>query len=191
MPLIIALALGIIIEIVLLCMVIASEKQPEITAPADAIIILGAKVMPDGQLSTTLHYRVTAALDAYNAGWGEYIIACGARGDDEPAPEADIIAAYLTERGVPPAFIIRDADSYNTYENLVNARALMEERGLGTAIIITSNYHVRRALWLCESLGINARGIGAQASDYPYLHWVMRLRETLSWAKYFTVDRWR
>jgi uncharacterized SAM-binding protein YcdF (DUF218 family) len=191
MPLVCALALGVIIEVVFLCLVIASEKQPEVEAPADAIIVLGAKVMPDGWLSTTLHYRVNAALDAYNAGLGEYIIACGARGDDEPAPEADVIAAYLVERGVPPDVIIKDLDSYNTYENLLNARALMEERGLSTAIVITSNYHVQRALWLCESLGIDARGIGAQASDYPFLLWMMRLRETVAWAKYFTLDRWR
>jgi uncharacterized SAM-binding protein YcdF (DUF218 family) len=191
MPLIIALALGVIIETVLLCLVIASEKQPEINAPADVIIVLGARVMPDGGLSTTLYYRVNAALDAYNAGLGEYIIACGARGDDEPASEADTIAAYLIGRGVPPDVIIKDLNSYNTYENLINAKALMEERGLSTAIITTSNYHVQRALWLCESLGIDARGIGAQASNYPFLRWMMRLRETVAWAKYFTLDRWR
>ena len=191
MPLIIALALGIIIEIVLLCLVIASEKQPEIREPADVIIILGARVMPDGRLSTTLYYRVSAALDAYNAGLGEYIIACGARGDDEPVAEAEVIAVYLIERGVPPDVVIRDLNSYSTYENLVNARALMAERGFRTAIVTTSNYHIQRALWLCESLGIDARGIGAQASDYPLLHWTMRLRESAAWVMYFTVDKWR
>ena len=182
-------ALAVAFEGAMLFLVVRAEKQPRPLAKADAIIVLGARVQPDGALSTQLEYRVLKALELYQAGLSDYIITTGARGADEPAAEASAMANYLIGRGVPEDRILIEDRSYSTIESLKNAQALLAGRGLATAIVVTSDYHVQRALWYARDIGLSAQGAGTQASNYPALLWQSRLRETLAWMKYFTVDK--
>jgi vancomycin permeability regulator SanA len=85
-------AVGAALELGLMCAVFVSEKTPRTLSRRDAIIVLGARVMPDGELSTTLLHRVQTALKAYQDGYGKLIIVCGAKGRDEPETEAGAMA---------------------------------------------------------------------------------------------------
>ena len=183
---------GILFEGTLLVMVIRSESQPPISEPADVIIVPGAKVMPDGVLSNTLEFRVMEAAEAYRSGLGKVIIVCGAQGHDEPIAEAAAMRAYLLENydDIPPDAVIEEGASYSTVENFRNAKKIMDARGDVTAVVITSNYHIQRSIWLARGAGIDAQGIGSRASLYPYTHWKLRIRETVAWVKYFLLDRW-
>jgi len=172
-----------------LFLIVRAEKLPRPLVKADAIIVLGARVQPSGELSTQLEYRTLKALELYEAGLGDYIIPTGAQGRDEPQTEASAMADYLIGRGVPEERILLEDQSYNTIENLRGAQALMAERDLTTAIIVTSDYHVQRSLWNARDIGLDAQGAGAQASNFPALLWASRLRETVAWAKYLIVDR--
>lgn len=71
---------------------------------------------------------------------------------------------WLIERGVSPDDVVPETSSFNTRENLEYAQAIMEHRGLQKALIVTSDYHVARALALCEQVGIDATGKGALQS---------------------------
>ena len=116
---------------------------------------------------------------------GSMVIACGAQGDNEPCTEAEAIRRWMIEQGVPEDAVIVEDRSTNTRENLENARAIMAERGFGTAAVCTSNYHLRRALWLARDLGIDACGIAAPSTKNVVSLVRGRLRETCSWILYF------
>ena len=151
---------------------------------SDCIIVLGARVRPDGTLSDSLRYRCESALAAWEQGLAPFLIVCGAQGTDEPVAEAEAMRAWLTERGVPEENIVLEADSYNTEQNLENAHALMQARGWESAIVVTSDYHLERALWIARDAGVEASGIAAE-SPHPLGIWLKnRLREACSWCVY-------
>lgn len=177
-------AAGAIVELGLMTAVFLCEKTPRPVSKRDAIILLGARIMPDGELSTTVLHRVETALDAYQKGCGKLIIACGARGRDEPETEAGAMARWLIARGVPASAIAVDDQSTDTVQNLANARAEMDARGYKTAIIVTSDYHLTRALWLASDQGLDAIGAAAPGNDTWGRRIEARFRESLSWVNY-------
>lgn len=149
---------------------------------SDVIIVLGAQVKPDGTPSVALERRLTLALETYRES-PQMIIVCGAKGSNEPATEASVMHAWLVERGVDSTHVLEEPDSFNTRENLRNAKALMEQNGLKTALVITSDYHVPRALALCRDVGVDATGKGSPSKIEYFIR--NHLREGASWIKYF------
>ena len=158
---------------------------PREAADADCVIVLGARVWPDGRMSRVLKTRVDAALDAWRAGKTQNIIVCGAQGRDEPRTEADAMAEYLLEQGVPEESIFLDDASYDTRENIANAKAIMDENNWQNAMIATSDYHVERALWMAADAGIPATGLSAPTPKTFRAFWLGRMRETVSWVLYW------
>ena len=151
----------------------------------DAIIVLGAQVKPDGEPSVQLSWRLDAAKQAYDRK-AVPIVVCGAKGADEPAPEADVMKAYLVKAGVPEKDILTDPKSFNTRQNLKNASELLKPlQGIHTVLVVTSDYHVPRSLALARDLGFEATGLGSPCkSEY----WIKNhARETLAWVKYLGV----
>lgn len=152
-------------------------------ADFDAIIVLGAQVKPDGTPNVQLQWRLDAAFEA----WQKRpvpIVVCGAQGRDEPAPEGEVMRNDLIARGVPAEQVLADTASFNTRENLRNAAALLRGSDVKTVCIVTSDYHLPRALALAEDEGFRAVGIKS-----PTLGGWYRVknytRETLSWFKFW------
>ena len=101
---------------------------------------------------------------------------------NEPAPEGEVMRAWFISYDCPEEDVIAEIDSFNTRENLINARAIMEERGLVRALIVTSDYHVPRALAIARKVGIAASGRGSPSKPQYFLR--NHLREGLSWIKF-------
>ena len=95
---------------------------------------------------------------------------------------------WLVSRGCPEEDVIAETASFNTRENLTNAHAIMTEKGLSRALIVTSDYHVPRALALARQLGIDASGRGSPSKPQYFLH--NHLREGLSWIKFLMESGW-
>ena len=152
---------------------------------SDCVIVLGARVWPDGRMSKSLLYRCESALEAWRSGLAQNIIVCGAQGDDEPAAEADVMAAWFVKSGVPEESVWKDAASVNTQENLENAAEIMAERGWKTAIIATNDYHVQRALWIARDVGIDACAVAARSPGSAKAWLLSRVREPVSWVLYW------
>ena len=161
----------------------AMDRTPP--RPSDCIIVLGARVWPDGRLSNSLEYRCESALEAWQNGVAPEIIVCGGKGANEPEIEAVAMKRWLTARGVPEALIHTDETSANTVENLENARAIMQANGFATAAVCTSDYHLRRALWIARDAGIAATGIAAKSPKKLDTLISNRLRESCSWVLYW------
>lgn len=148
---------------------------------SDVVIVLGAQVLADGTPSVALERRLTLSLSIYQEK-RQTVIVCGAQGSDEPAPEGEVMRDWLIARGARPEDVVAETASFNTRENLLFAREIMERRGLSRATVVTSDYHVARALSLCRQVGIEATGAGSESKPEYWLK--NHVRETLSWAKF-------
>lgn len=144
--------------------------------PGDAIIVLGAKLIGN-EPSTMLRLRLDEAVKLFNESYAPNIIVSGAQGPDEIASEAAAMQSYLISRGIPPDHIIIEDRSFNTYQNLNNCRAIMNERGLKRAIIVSNASHIRRALVLARNIGLEATGAPAPMANNAYLTAKQYIRE--------------
>ena len=160
-------------------------RRSEDVPAYDAIIVLGAQVREDGTPSVQLQWRLDAAAKAWRTR-AVPVVVCGAQGADEPEPEAFVMKRVLEEAGVPGDMILTDPESRNTRENLENARrALMSEGADPTVLIVSSDYHVPRAMALAEDAGFKAAGLGSPCKPE---YWIKNhFRETLAWVKYWVV----
>ena len=183
--LLVCIAVGAAVGLTVLTAVCLSAGRTWVPEKSDCIVVLGAHVWMDGRLSNVLTYRCEAALDAWRNGVAPAIIVCGAQGSGEPTTEAAAMRAWMIGHGVPEDAVVAEDRSVNTLQNLENARAIMEARGWKKAAVCTSNYHLRRALWLARDVGLDATGIAAPSTRNPVSFARGRLRETCSWILYF------
>ena len=147
---------------------------------SDVIIVLGAQVKEDGTPSEALRRRIIAALEVYQEK-RQTIIVCGAQGSNEPRAEGDVMRDWLIAQGVREEDVVAETASFNTRQNLEYAKAMMEHRGLSQALVVTSDYHVARALELCRQVGISATGKGSPSKPEYFIK--NHFREGLSWIK--------
>jgi Uncharacterized conserved protein len=149
----------------------------------DAIIVLGAQVKPDRTLSVQLSWRMDAAIEAYQKK-NVPIVVCGAQGPDEPCTEAEAMREYLLKEGIPENSILSDPESFNTNENLENAKELLKEfPDIRRVLIVTSDYHVPRSLAIAQDVGFEAEGLGAKCLPERWIK--NHAREALAWCKYW------
>lgn len=171
-------ALGLILA-VQLC-----ARKRRTARRSDCLIVLGAMVHPDGRLSHTLQFRCAAAAEAFRNGIAPVVIVCGGQGRREPIPEALAMRAELMRLGVPECAILIDAASRDTRQNLTCAKALMDARQDRSCAIVTSDYHVQRALWIARDLHMDACGIPSRTAR-TWKRWIKtRITESVSWIKY-------
>jgi uncharacterized SAM-binding protein YcdF (DUF218 family) len=160
------------------------EKNIAPASDFDAIIILGAQVKPEGVPSLQLEYRLDKAFELYTL-HPCIIITCGAQGLNEPTSEAEFMREWLVQKGVPPECVLTDSASFNTRQNIQNAVILLDSLGAYRPIIITSDYHVPRAIALAADEGLSAAGAGSRCQN-DIVNWSRNhLREALAWCKYW------
>ena len=176
--------LGILFYLGVVAMVVYRTKNVPPAGEYDAIIVLGAQVKPDGTPSIQLQWRIDAAAQA----WKDrncLVVVCGAQGSNEPAPEAHVMREELIKQGVEEGSILMDDQSFNTRQNIANAIKLMEGRGVEHVLIVTSDYHLPRAMALAEDAGLTASGLGSPTKQ-GLRFWLKNYgREGLAWIKYW------
>lgn len=171
----------------LVAFVTIKEKSVPMADPREtqAIIALGAQVQSDGSLSVQLQWRLDKTLEMYRAS-PQLVVVCGARGENEPITEAQAMYDYLLANGVEEAFLLKEDTSFNTRQNLTNAKTLLPA-DVKKVLIVTSDYHLPRALALAEDVGFDAVGVG---SPIKAEYWIKNhFREALAWVKYL-LQKW-
>jgi SanA protein len=134
-------------------------------------IVFGAGVDPSGHLSPVLADRVDTALDLYRTGKAQKLLLTGDNRFlwyNEPGSMAD----YLMERGVPRSDLVLDYAGRRTYDSCYRAKHIF---GIGQAILVTQNYHLDRALFTCNRLGIDAIGMAPGRTRTNLAFWVREL----------------
>ena len=148
----------------------------------DCLIVLGAQVR-DGGPSPVLTYRLETACDYLAENPETRCIVSGGQGQNEPAAEADVMAAYLIERGIDPDRIIIENRSSNTKENVEFSAALLDP-ARDRVGVVTNDFHVFRGTALARKAGYaHVTGIAAP-SNLDILPNNL-VRESLSLAKDF------
>ncbi|MBJ7348738.1 MAG: YdcF family protein [Thermoleophilaceae bacterium] len=129
---------------------------------AQAAIVLGALVEPDGRLSQMLGDRVQRAVELWRAGKVDRIIVSGDHGQwtyDEP----DAMRKELQRKGVPAHVIFTDHAGFNTWASMVRAHKVF---GVNNVIVITQGFHMPRALYLARRAGLEVHGLTADLHPY-------------------------
>lgn len=147
---------------------------------ADAILVLGAGIKKDGSPSDMLADRIKVGVSLYEAGASDMLLMSGdgaRKGYDETAT----MKRVAVEAGVPESDIVCDTLGLSTYESILRAR---DEYGVKYIAIVTQEYHLYRALYIADRLGVSAVGVSADLR--PYRGQTYReLREILARVKDF------
>ncbi|WP_062465818.1 SanA/YdcF family protein [Demequina maris] len=123
--------------------------------PADAALVLGARVWPDGRPSRFLRQRVEAGAALYHRGVVPLLVLTGAEHNREGLDETEAMERTALELGVPESALVRDGSGHDTRASARNAKDTL---GLGSVIVCTQEFHVPRAMWLCRSVGLDTQG---------------------------------
>jgi vancomycin permeability regulator SanA len=131
-------------------------------APATPVaLVLGAGLNSDGTPKPYLLVRLEDTLRLYQDGKIRAILVSG----DNSEVDYDEVAAmsrWLVDRGVPARKVVADHAGFDTYDSCVRARKIF---GVRKALVVTQEFHVRRAVYLCQHAGIDAVGVGSAAPD--------------------------
>lgn len=134
----------------------------EIQGEYDCIIVLGAGVRPDGTPSDMLLDRLKTGVLAYNSAVAPKLIMSGDHGRKN-YDEVNTMKNYALNNGIASADVFMDHAGFSTYDSMYRARDVFEVK---KAIIVTQKYHLYRALYLAESMGIDCIGISADLNKY-------------------------
>ena len=142
-------------------------------APASpAAIVLGAGYWPSGRLSHALADRMDTAIALYEAGKVNKLLLTGDnRVADYNEPAA--MAEYAQARGVPRQDLVLDYAGRRTYDSCYRASVIF---GADRAILVTQEFHLPRALYTCNQLGLETVGVVADRRTYQRAAWY-QLRE--------------
>jgi len=145
---------------------------PKEVPRADAILVLGAYVYPNGSMSPMLADRITVGYDLYQMGRAPKILVSGDHGRKD-YDEVNTMKAYLKKQGIPAQNVFMDHAGFSTYESLYRARDIFKVRRV---IIVTQHYHLMRAVFIARELGLEAYGVNADLHNYGdvMLHYEVR-----------------
>lgn len=144
----------------------------------DCILVLGCFVKGDGRPSDMLHDRLTRGVELYNLGAAPKLLMSG----DHGRVEYDEVAAmkqFAIDQGIASENVFMDHAGFSTYESIYRAKEIFQADKI---LIVTQEYHLYRALYIANQLGVEAYGV---SSDYhTYVGQFMRdLREVLARVK--------
>jgi len=152
--------------------------QPQ-QIPAERVaIVFGAGIYPDGTLSPMLGDRVSAAVELYKLGRVQKLLMTGDNSRDD-YNEVQAMQNYAVQRGVSVEDITLDYAGFSTYESCYRAKDIF---GIKQAVLITQKFHLPRAVYTCDRLGVKAIGLGTPDWESYSFQTVMysTLREQLS-----------
>ncbi len=122
---------------------------------ADAIVVLGCRVLPSGRPTTAAARRAARAAEAYLEGVASHIIASGGRRWGE-LTEADVLRREITRAGVPDGAVTRELWSLTTHENAIFSAEILRRRGARRVAVVTCDWHVERAIANFRAAGVDA-----------------------------------
>lgn len=129
---------------------------------ARAAVVFGAGLQRDGSPSPVLKDRVASAVHLYKLGKVEKILMSGDnRFLDYNEPAA--MKTYAISLGVPEDVIVLDYAGRRTYDTCYRALHIF---GLQEALLVTQNFHLPRAIFSCQGLGMQVSGVKADLRDY-------------------------
>ena len=156
------LVLTILPRLIMFSLAGKNTYPAEDVPPARAAIVFGAGLTASGAPTTVLKDRVTIAVQLYQAGKIEKILMSGDNrflNYNEPGA----MKSFALELGLPEEAIVLDYAGRRTYDTCYRAGEIFQ---LDQAILVTQKFHLSRALYTCNALGLESVGVEADLRPY-------------------------
>ncbi|MDE3245598.1 MAG: YdcF family protein [Acidobacteriota bacterium] len=139
--------------------IFSEADAPDFGAP---VLVLGAGIYSDGEPTAVLEERLRTALDLYHAQKVTWFLVSG---DNRAASynEPQAMRRWLLKQGVPPDRVIADFAGRRTYDSLKRAQVVF---GLRRLVVVTSDFHMARAIYLGSSLGLEVYGVPGSTREH-------------------------
>lgn len=160
--------LGIILLIILVTLInnnINTHKSNYCdlsTTNKQAALVLGARVWDNGEMSDIFRDRVETGVRLYNDNIVQKILVSGDHGK-EGYNEVGAAKKYLQASGIKDGDIFLDHAGFDTYDSLYRARDIFNSESL---VIVTQDFHLPRALYIANKLGLDACGVSSDLRRY-------------------------
>ncbi len=128
----------------------------------DCILVLGCYVHSDGNPSDMLHDRLRRGVELYDLGAAPKILMSG----DHGRTDYDEVAAmkqFAINAGIPSENVFMDHAGFSTYESIYRAKEIFQAKKI---LIVTQEYHLYRAIYIANQLGLEAYGVSADYRSY-------------------------
>ncbi|WP_278314174.1 SanA/YdcF family protein [Lolliginicoccus levis] len=141
-----------------------SRSRIETGTPQEWVIVLGDRVR-DGEPSDYLRERLDTAIGIMQEDRAAQVLISG-HAASKKGNEVAAMHDYLTEQGIEAEAITKDRHGVTTYNTCARAHDVF---GINNATVVTQDFHLRRAVALCEEQGIHTVGEEATSDAGTYL----------------------
>lgn len=138
---------------------ILTSQQAAKLSDVDCILVLGCGVHDDGSPSDMLHDRLRRGVELYELGTAPKLLMSGDHGR-VGYDEVDAMKTFAVEAGIASENVFMDHAGFSTYESMYRAKEIFQAKKI---VIVSQEYHLYRAIYIAEQLGMEAYGV---ASDY-------------------------
>ena len=159
--------------------IITREEAAALT-DVDCILVLGCGVREDGTPSHMLEDRLKQGVALYHSQVSPKLLMSGDHGRVD-YNEVGTMKQYAMDADIPSEDVFMDHAGFSTYESLYRAKEIF---GAGKLIIVTQEYHLYRALYIAQQMGLEAYGVSADYRTY-WGQTSREIREILARAKDF------
>jgi uncharacterized SAM-binding protein YcdF (DUF218 family) len=143
-----------VLSVALLTAAMLAYSRVDRAQAADVIIVLGAGLQPNNQPGPALTRRAAQGAALWHDGLAAQIVCSGGVGLNRVRSEADACAELLRAAGVPDTAIVLEDRSRSTEENALYTQEIMQANGWTSAVLVSDGYHLLRAHWLFNRVGI-------------------------------------
>ena len=141
---------------------IISVEEAKEKEDIDCILVLGCSVYSDGVPSPMLQDRLEKGIELYNVNAAPKLLMSGDHGQID-YDEVGTMKNYAIDKNIVSEDIFMDHAGFSTYESIYRAKEIF---GADKIIIVTQAYHLYRALYIADKLGVEAYGVAAAGDDY-------------------------
>lgn len=128
----------------------------------DCIMVLGCGVRQDGTPSVILEDRLLQGIELYNSSVSDRLLMSGDHGSVN-YDEVNLMKQFAIDRGVLSQDIFMDHAGFSTYESMYRARDIFQVKRI---VIVTQQYHMYRALYVAQAMGMEAYGVASDPRTY-------------------------
>ncbi len=128
----------------------------------DCILVLGAAVWGGTRPSPMLQDRLDKGIELYNQGASPRMLMSGDHGG-QYYDEVNVMKNYAMDARIEDSHIFMDHAGFSTYESMIRAKEVFE---VDSVIIVTQGYHLSRALYIANELGLDAYGVASDPRKY-------------------------
>ena len=141
---------------------ILSPEEAALLEDVDCILVLGCKVHDNGVPSAMLEDRLRRGTELFQAGTAPKLLMSGDHGT-VTYNEVQAMKQYAIGKGIASSDVFMDHAGFSTYESIYRAKEVFQAKRI---VIVTQEYHLYRALYVAQALGVEAYGVSADYRSY-------------------------